>query len=88
MNNNNQFKSQDVKNINVANSLDCMLSENLELFKRALFDAMDLKIRKVEEETKDIELPPPSKRHKTLMNRLFRERACGAFLPFPEEDTI
>ena len=88
MNSHNQFKSQDAKNINDANSFDGMSNENLELFKRALFDAMELKIRKVEEETKDIELPPPSKRHKTLMNRLFRERVCGDFLPFPEEDTI
>ncbi len=41
-----------------------------------------------EEEIKDIEIPPPSKRHKIRMNRLFRERVGGSFLPFPEEDTI
>ena len=41
-----------------------------------------------EEEINDIELPPPSKRHKIRMNRLFRERVGGSFLPFPEEDTL
>ena len=41
-----------------------------------------------EEEINDIEVPPPSKRHKIRMNRLFRERVGGSFLPFPEEDTL
>ncbi|MBE6548700.1 MAG: hypothetical protein E7667_07515 [Ruminococcaceae bacterium] len=39
-----------------------------------------------EEKINDIELPPPSKRHKIRMNRLFRERVGGSFLPFPEVD--
>ena len=39
-----------------------------------------------EEKINDIELPPPSKRHKIRMNRLFRERVGGSFLPFPEID--
>ena len=41
-----------------------------------------------EEEIKDIEIPPPSKRHKIRMNRLFRERVGGTFLPFPEVDNF
>ena len=41
-----------------------------------------------EEEIKDIEIPPPSKRHKIRMNRLFRERVGGTFLPFPEVDNV
>ena len=45
-------------------------------------------IQKQEEEIKDMELPPLSKRYKIRMNRLFRERVGGAFLPFPEEDTL
>ncbi len=49
------------------------------------FPEFDLKN---EEEIRDIEVPPPSKRHKIRMNRLFRERVGGSFLPFPEEDTI
>ena len=49
------------------------------------FPVFDLKN---EEEIKDIEVPPPSKRHKKQMNRLFRERVGGSFLPFPEEDTL
>ena len=36
----------------------------------------------------DIEVPPPSKRHKIRMNRLFRERVGGTFLPFPEADNF
>ena len=41
-----------------------------------------------EEEIQDIEIPPPSKRHKIRMNRLFRERVGGTFLPFPEVDNV
>ena len=41
-----------------------------------------------EEEIKDIEIPPPSKRHKIRMNRLFRERVGGSVLPFPEVDNV
>ena len=41
---------------------------------------------KDEEEIMDIEVPPPSKRHKIRMNRLFRERVGSSFLPFPEVD--
>ena len=39
-----------------------------------------------EEEINAIELSPPSKRHKIRMNRIFRERVGGSFLPFPEAD--
>ena len=63
-----------------------MSNEKRELFKRAILEAMDSKIRIIEEEIKDIELPPPSRRHKQLMNRLFREHVGGSFLPFSEED--
>ena len=65
-----------------------MSNESRELFKRVLSDMADLEIRKIEEETKDMEIPPPSKRHKIRMNRLFRERVGGSFLPFPEEDNL
>ena len=34
----------------------------------------------------DVEIPPLGKRHKIKMNRLFRERVGGTFLPFPEAD--
>ncbi|MBO5415896.1 MAG: hypothetical protein J6A83_04635 [Clostridia bacterium] len=36
----------------------------------------------------NIETPPRSKRHKLRMNRLFRERIGGTFLPFPEVDNL
>ena len=66
----------------------CMLNENHELFKRALEEALYLKIRKFEEETENIEMPPPSKRHKIRMNRFFREHVGCSFLPFPEVDNL
>ena len=47
------------------------------------FSEFDLKN---EEEFKEIDLPPLSKRHKIRMNRIFRERVGGSFLPFPEVD--
>ena len=47
------------------------------------FPEFDLKN---EEDIREIEVPPPSKRLKIRMNRLFRERVGGLFLPFPEVD--
>ena len=35
-----------------------------------------------------MEIPEPSKRHKIRMNRLFRERVGGSFLPFPEVENL
>lgn len=60
-------------------------AENVELFKRAINEAMDLKTRKMEEKIKDVELPETSERHKQRMNRLFREMVGGSFIPFPEQ---
>ena len=40
------------------------------------------------EKIKDIKIPPLSKRHKIRMNRLFRERVGGSFLPYPEADNF
>ena len=65
-----------------------MPNGNRELFKRALADAVNSKIRKNEEKMKDMEIPSLSKSYKTRMNRLFRERVGGNFLPFPEEDNL
>ncbi len=88
MSNYDKKPNQNVENINDADFFEGMKKENRELFKRALSEGMDSKIRKIEEETKDVEIPPPSKRHKRRMNRLFRERVGGAFLPFPEVDNF
>ncbi len=88
MSNYDKTTKQHVENINGEDSFEGMSNENCELFKRALSDAMYSKIRKVEEETNDIEIPPTSKRHKIRMNRLFRERVGGTFLPFPEVDNF
>jgi len=39
-----------------------------------------------DEEFRNIKVPTPSKRHKIRMNRLFRERVGGSYIPFPEVD--
>ena len=65
-----------------------MSNDNREIFKRALSDAVNSKIRQNEEKIKDMEIPSLSKRHKIRMNRLFRERVGRAFLPFPDEDNF
>ena len=80
--------NQEVTNINDEDFFAGMANENRALFKRALSDAADLEIRKIEEKIKNMEIPPPSKRHKIRMNCLFRERVGGTFLPFPEVDNL
>ena len=67
---------------------DAKQSENREYFKRALAEAIELKMREEEEKFDDIEITPPSKRHKIRMNRLVRERARGSYIPFPEVDNL
>ena len=88
MRNYRKIINQDVPNINDEDFFEGMSNENRALFKRALLDAVDSEIREIEEEMKDMEIPPPSKRHKIRMNRLFRERVGGTFLPFPEVDNF
>jgi len=83
-----KITKQDVENINDEDFFEGMSNENRELFKRALSEAADSEIRRIEEEIKGMDIPPPSKRHKIRMNRLFRERVGGSFLPFPEEDNF
>ena len=60
--------------------------DNLALFKRLLTDVVDEQFRELYRESKDIELPPPSRRHQLVMNRLFREEVGGSFIPFPDVD--
>ena len=62
-------------------------NEELELFKRAIKEGLELKISKIEEEIKSDEPVPVSREHKIKMNRIFRECVGGSFLPFPEENT-
>ena len=88
MDNHSNMTNQDFENINEEDSFESMSNESRELFKQALSEVMDSKIRKIEEETKDMEIPSPSKRHKIRMNRLFREQVGGSFIPFPEEDNL
>lgn len=68
---------------NGENGFECCCDE-CDFFFLCYFDA-DLEI---DEEINNIELPPPSKRHKIRMNRLFRERVGGISLPFPEADNF
>ncbi|MBQ7333612.1 MAG: hypothetical protein IJW38_04600 [Clostridia bacterium] len=83
-----QKTKQDIENSNGKDSFEGTLNENRELFKRAISEALDSKFREIPEKTGDIEIPPPSKRHKKRMNRLFRERVGGNFLPFPDVDNF
>lgn len=55
--------------------------ENIELFKQALHEA----VFNMEKDIENVEYTP-SRRHKIRMNRIFRERVGGKFLPFPEAD--
>ena len=75
----NQNTNQDTKNINDAASFESKLNEELELFRRAIYEALDLKIRKIEEEIKDIEIPPLSERRKKWVRRIIPERAATFF---------
>ena len=59
--------------------------ENLELFKRAINEALSLKFDEIVAEAEG-ELPEPSRRHKLEMNRILREATNGSFIPFPEVD--
>ena len=88
MKNDSKITKQDIENTDDEDFFEGMSNESRALFKRALFDVVDLELRKIEEETKDMEIPPPTKRHKIRMNRLFRERVGGTFLPFPEADNF
>ena len=65
-----------------------MLDKNAVLFRRALTEAMEIKLSKIEKENENVELPPYSTRHKRRMNRLFRDYVVGSFVPFPEEDIL
>ena len=86
MSNYSKITKQDAENTNDEKLFEGMSNENRELFKRAILDAMESKIDEIDEEIKDIEIPPPSKRHKIRMNRIFRENVGGSFIPFPEVD--
>ena len=88
MSNYGKITNQDVEDINDDDFFDTMSNESRELFKRALSESVDSELCKIEEEIKDMETPPPSKRHKIRMKRLFRERVGGTFLPFPEVDNF
>ncbi len=58
-------------------------NENLELFKRAINEALSLKFDEIVAEAEG-ELPEPSRRHKLEMNRILREATNGSFIPYPE----
>ena len=72
---------EEIKDGNLSGSGE---SENMKLFKRALLEATD----KIFEPDGSCEAYTPSKRHKRRMNRLFRERVGGSYLPYPEMDNL
>ena len=57
-----------------------------ELFVKALQEACNRKMQQEIESIDTSEKITCSHRHKIRMNRLFRERVGGTFLPFPEAD--
>lgn len=70
------------------------MNENTNLTKEEAFDemlkqALEEVAKKEAEEFENIDTSEEitySRRHKIRMNRLFRERVGGTFLPFPEAD--
>ena len=88
MKNHSQITNQGIESINDDDLFDGMSNESRELFMSVLADVVNSEALEIEEKIKNIELPPPSKRHKIRMNRLFRERVGGTFLPFPEADNF
>ena len=56
MSNSSKIPEQDIENTNGKDFLEATSNDNLELFKRALLEAMESKIRKIEEDIKDISL--------------------------------
>ena len=70
------------------------MNENTNLTKEEAFDemikqALEEVAKKEAEEFENIDTSEEitfSRRHKIRMNRLFRERVGGTFLPFPEVD--
>ena len=82
------YVNEDSKNKSVPTWFDGVSNQNKALFKLALAEAMDSKICNIESEIKDVEAPPPSIHHKNQMNRLFRERVGGHFIPFTEADDL
>lgn len=88
MSNYDKITKQDAENINDEDFFEGISNKNRELFQNVLLETLDLEISDFIEKTNDMEIPPPSKRHKIRMNRMFRERVGGTFLPFPEDDNL
>ena len=81
MRHHNQKNNQDVEDTE-----EDFMSD--EVFDRLLYEALKMHIENIKVESSDIEIPTPSKRYKIGMNRVFRERVGGDFLPFPEMDNF
>ena len=83
----NQDANQDLQNRNDDDVGEKTSVDGHALFKRAIMEAMELKFKKWQEAEEAVELPPPSKRYRRCMNRIFREHV-GASIPFPEVDNL
>lgn len=69
-------------------NFDSMQSEKLELFKRAISEAMDLKIQEIDEQIRGVELPSLSKEYKAQIEPQLCEHNHGSVHSFPEQDNI
>ncbi|MBQ8849611.1 MAG: hypothetical protein IJ011_04690 [Clostridia bacterium] len=85
MSNHSQVKNQNIKNTNEEDAYESIPEELRILIKRAYSEAVQEDICDTDEE---INIHQYSKRHKIRMNRVFRERVGGTFLPFPEADNF
>jgi hypothetical protein len=88
MDNNNKTNAQKVDKKNTDDKFDIVSNHSIRNIEDILSEIMDSEIAEIEEESRHVEIPTPSKRHKIRMNRLFRERVGGSFLPFPEADNL
>ena len=62
--------------------------ENQVMSKNVFRNVVENETQMVDGRTKNMEVLLPSRRYKLKMNRLFRERVGGLFLPYPEVDNI
>ena len=91
MGDNYKKTDQDVENTGYKKFSEVTEEEKWDRFDEILYEITRkglLKTAQEIEELGEVEILPPSKRHKKRMNRLFRERVGGDFLPFPEVDSI
>ena len=83
--------NQNIENTEDENFLDTTEEEKPDRFDELLLEVGKRIFLEAEPDMKDcadVEMPPLTKRHKRRMNRLFRERVGGKFIPHPDVDNF